>query len=84
MTLVIERKPKRKLATSGRPAVRSIIPLRAATEAPRASFPVCANIHCADPLSGRVVFDARADDCQCAICGEWQKDLPAGDLEEMA
>lgn len=85
MTVVIERKPRRKLNRAAKPTrPTTATAVRAAASKPTAPKPlICANLHCPDPLSGRVVFDATADDCQCAICGEWQKDLPE-DLDDAA
>lgn len=43
---------------------------------------VCGNTECPDPLSGNVEFNQSIGDAYCAICGEWQNDLPGDDTEE--
>ena len=89
MTVVVERKARRKLisAPTCSPAgarlpdmPRSRLAGHVAVDARAAGATleplVCANIACPDPLSGNVAFDQGAGDTYCAICGEWQNDLP--------
>ncbi|MFZ3583727.1 hypothetical protein ACOI1H_16350 [Loktanella sp. DJP18] len=80
MTLVIERKAKRRLVHSPATATRIATPTFTVKDVIAASVTlepiICANIACPDPSSGNVVFNQGVGDACCEVCGEWQLDLP--------